>query len=142
MRYTGLKRLTYSNGAAAYSPQWSADGKKIVYYLEKGDSKDQIYVMNVDSSNQVNITKDTLHNYYPSWMKDRILFTNDLKNGTQKIFTCKPDGSDKKQLLDIKTFYARSSPKANMIAYVDNKEQCIKVISIDGKLLEKIFLPK
>lgn len=136
-------RLTNSNGAAAFSPQWSPDGTKIVYYVEKGDSRDQIYVMDANGSNQKNITNDTLHNYYPGWVSgSRLLYTQDHKNGTQKIITCNVDGGHKKQLLDIKTFYARVSPKGDRIAYVDSQEQCIKVVTMEGRLLEKIFLPR
>ncbi|MEP7196523.1 MAG: DPP IV N-terminal domain-containing protein [Saprospiraceae bacterium] len=138
---TGLKRLTFSTSdSSCNSPQWSRNGKKIVFYLGTPKRKDQLFVMDADGSNAKNITNDTLQNFYPSWIrKNEIIYTQE-KNGINQIFSILPNGNSKKQFFQIESFYARISPNFKMIAYVDTKEQCIKVISLKGELINRIFL--
>ena len=139
---SNLQQLTTNHPAGSYNPQWSPDGTQIVFYLEKGDSRDQIYVMDADGFNQKNITTDTLLNYYPSWANNKkIVYAQDWKNGTSKIIICKSNGKKKKQLLNIESFLARFSPDGKRISYVDKKERCIVVVNKKGKLIKKINLP-
>ena len=138
---TGLKRLTFSGTDSSYnSPQWSPNGKKIVFYLGTSKRKDQLFVMDADGSNIKKTTNDTFQNFYPSWIrKNKIIYTQ-RENGVNRIFSISPSGSRKKQFLQIESFYARISPNGKMIAYIDGKEQCIKVISLQGTLIVKVFL--
>jgi TolB protein len=49
--------LTVNPDANDFSPQFSPDGKKIVFVSDR-DANAEIYVMNADGSNQVNLTND------------------------------------------------------------------------------------
>ena len=63
-----IKQVTQSGNHKSYDPNWSPDSKKIVYYLEKGDGRDQIWLTDLDGSFHTNLTHDTTtHNYFPSW---------------------------------------------------------------------------
>jgi len=76
---TGLKRITFSHGFSSYNPAWSPDKKPIAYYLEKGDGKDQLYVIKPGGSGAKNVTNDTLNNYFPGWIgKNKIMYSQDL----------------------------------------------------------------
>lgn len=131
---TGLKQVTFSHGHSSYNPSWSPDGKYIVYYFEKGDRKDQIHIMNADGTGDRNITNDTLNNYFPNWAgTNKIVYSQD-----KYAFTIKADGTDKKPFMNIESFYTRVSPDGKMIAYVDQKEHCIKIISFKNDLIAKI----
>ncbi|MBL0358297.1 MAG: PD40 domain-containing protein [Chitinophagaceae bacterium] len=138
---TGLKRLTFSTSDSSYnSPQWSPNGKKIVYYLGVSKLKDQLYVMNADGSNKVNISNDSLQNFYPSWIsKNKIIYTQ-RRNEINHIFSNSPKGNHKKLFLQAESFYARISANGKMIAYIDQKEHCIKVVSLSGELIVRISL--
>jgi hypothetical protein len=47
-------------------------------------------------------------------------------------------GQKKKQLLTIESFYARFSPAGKKIAYIDRRDNVIRIVSIKGKELERI----
>ena len=136
---TGLKRITFSGDFRSYNPIWSPDGKHIVYYFEKGDRKDQLYVMKPDGSGAKNITNDAFNNIFPGWIdKNRIIYGQGSSDGTTKVFTINFDGTEKKHLLNLDSFYARFSRDGSMIAYVDQKEHCIQVVSSNGTPIRKV----
>jgi Tol biopolymer transport system component len=50
------------------SPAWSPDGDKIIF--DAGTSFDgiqQLYIMNADGSNRINISNNTLYNFSACW---------------------------------------------------------------------------
>jgi Tol biopolymer transport system component len=112
---TNERRLTYSVGADI-DPAWSPDGTKIAFPSFRNspsianpyglDSID-IYVMNVDGSNQVNLTDNfdglgARNDYYPAWSSDsaRLSFVYDGGNAahTDQIFVMNADGSGRVNL--------------------------------------------
>jgi Tol biopolymer transport system component len=72
-----IKQITQSGNDKSYDPNWCPDSKKIVYYLEKGDGHDQIWLTDINGSFHTNLTNDTTtHNYFPSWFDEQtILYT-------------------------------------------------------------------
>ncbi len=88
---SNIKALTTDNTLAFYNPIWSPDGKKIVYYVEKGDNKDQIWTMNADGSDQKLLTNNIGHNFYPSWSADgkQIIFCSNRDGEAQVIYSMK-----------------------------------------------------
>jgi Tol biopolymer transport system component len=135
------KRITFSDGAAAYNPVWSPDGKQIVYYSEKGDGKDQVHVVNPDGTNDMNLTMDTLHNYFPGWThNNQIVFTQDTKGSQSRAVIMDRDGKDRKYVLNINSFYTRFSPDGSMIAYIIKQGEIKVVASKSGKELKSFSL--
>jgi len=72
-----IKQITQNSKDKSYDPNWCPDSKKIVYYLEKGDGHDQIWLTDISGSFHTNLTNDTTtHNYFPSWLDEQtILYT-------------------------------------------------------------------
>ena len=109
------KQISPSNGHKHFNPVWAPKGNKIVYYLEKGDNRDQIYITDENGSYHTNLTNDTTtHNYYPSWINDEILYTYDP--GQQVIIN--PETREKRMIADFKAFVAAYNSKTKKIAYL------------------------
>src|SRR5829696_5492836 len=75
------RRLSDTAGVANGAPQWSADGQKIVFtnhpaFKEIGS---EIYAMDSDGSDEVNLTDDPAWDSDPSWFPsgDRIAYVSD-----------------------------------------------------------------
>jgi aqualysin 1 len=112
---TNERRLTYSAGADI-DPAWSPDGTKIAFPSYRGSpsmtetygaDNINIFVMNADGSNQVNITPNwdgvgARNDYYPAWSSvgTRISFTYDGGNEprSDQIFVMNADGSSRVNL--------------------------------------------
>lgn len=122
---------------AFYNQLWSPDGKKILYFVEKGDNKDQIWTMNFDGGNQKMLTNKIGYNYYPSWTADgkQIIFSKNRDGEEDIIYSMKADGTKPKRFLKTNSNYAKLSPKGKKVAYIAGKFQDTKIIvaDIDGK---------
>jgi TolB protein len=60
-----LLNLT-SNSANDASPSWSPDGLKIAFQTDR-DGNNEIYSMDADGSDPVNLTNDPLEDTLPAW---------------------------------------------------------------------------
>jgi Tol biopolymer transport system component len=135
-------QITHAAPHKSYNPEWSPDGKQFVYYLEKGDGKDQIWLTDIAGRSPRNISNDTLHSYYPAWTPGgEIIFTST----DDQIFAMHPDGSSRKPLPGVASFFARVSPKKNRIAYISRDDGGIVIAKyprlkrltlIDGEQLQ------
>ena len=55
-----------NNNAEDWGPDWSPEGDKIVF-TSKRDGNYEIYTMNADGSNQVNLTNNPAADIQPCW---------------------------------------------------------------------------
>lgn len=53
-----------------------------------------------------------------------------------------PDGTNRKPLMNLQSFYACVSPNGEKIAYVNEKEQSISVITVSGELISNIIFTR
>jgi Tol biopolymer transport system component len=114
---SGAKRLTRSEGAKPFSPEWSPDGREVLYYLEKGDNKDQVWVIGADGTGAANVTHDDDHNIFPGWgPKGLLVFA--VKD---KLVTMPRAGGSKTEIKGAAGFWARVLPDGTRIAWIDNK---------------------
>jgi hypothetical protein len=108
---TGLRILTGSDRAYEDEPAWSPDGSRIAFRRwPQGATPGQfnptdIWVMERDGSQQVNLTQDALVQHRPTWSPvpvagtSRIAFTQEgLVDGylTARIVTMRADGGDRR----------------------------------------------
>ena len=118
-----VTQITQSHPYKSHNPSWCPDSKKIVYYFEKGDGHDQIWLTDDEGSFHTNLTNDTTtHNYFPAWIDKRTIF---YTQSPETIMTMNIDGSNRQKLDGIKHYYVTFSPAAGLFAYVledpDNK---------------------
>ncbi len=89
---SGQRRLTGRGDDAA--PAWSPDGSRIAYTSNR-DGDDDIFIMNADGSNPVNLTRNEGSDSSPTWSPDGayIAFTSN-RDGNSQIYVMRADGSD------------------------------------------------
>jgi len=132
-----VKQISHSGKHKSYNPIWGPDGKHIVYYLEKGDRHDQIYLTDTNGSFHRNITKDTTTlNYYPSWVNSNTILYTLHPN---QIATISTDGSKKQVLPELTTDRATYNSASRRIAYIDNSKGN-KVVIYDPEKKTKIII--
>ena len=88
-------RLTNSptryKGVGGVSP----DGRKILFTRIDPGRLEQIFVMNVDGTNTIRVSRGDYYDFLPRWSPDgnRIAFTSS-RDGTNGVYTMRADGSD------------------------------------------------
>ena len=85
---------TRSLEVTGYQPRWSPDGSRIAY-IDGASGLQEIYVMDADGTNVVQLTDNEAADFSPDWSPDgsRIAFESD-RDGGQEIYVMNADGSD------------------------------------------------
>jgi|GEM_PF-245123 len=103
-------------------PAWSPDGRRIAFASHRGEAVD-IYVMDVDGANPVNLTRHPAFDSSPSWSPDglRIAFTSD--RDLPEPFSGDPDnpslfGSAGRVLTDA-DIYVMDADGSNVVRLTD-----------------------
>lgn len=83
-------------------PSWSPDGKKIAF-INRGKTGFDIFIINVDGANLVNLTKSVEDEFFPAWSPDgkEIAFVSRKVNVNafdEKIYIMNADGGKRRKL--------------------------------------------
>lgn len=136
-----VRRLT-RDPAGDFNPAWSPDGGEVVFYREKGDGKDQIHAVGADGSGERAVTRDQAHNVFPSFLPDgRIGFSSRPREGEPTVLVdVSADGTDRRRVGGIETFFARWSPDGRHVAFIAGRwpRSAIYVMEADGSQVRKI----
>jgi Tol biopolymer transport system component len=126
---SNVRRLTQQSTDRTLNPSWSPDGRHITYYREKGDGQDQVFVISSDGSGDRNVTNDAFNNVYPGWAPDgRVVYGQGQRNTPASAFTVAIDGTGKRPLLGIRSFFTRFSPDGMRIAYIEQEPAGTRVV--------------
>jgi uncharacterized repeat protein (TIGR01451 family) len=144
---TGQTDLTPGPDADNDQPVWSPDGTRIAFHAlgAFGTSSHQVFVMNADGTNPVNVSNYSgpgAFNSEPAWSPDgtRIAFRND-RYGSGDIFSVKPDGTN---LVRLTSTFANDdrpvwSPDGQKILFLsDSGGPDLNVMNADGTGLVRL----
>ena len=156
-----LRRLT-NNRHVDTLPSWSPDGKRIAFISDRDGHVDirdfpnyEIYVMDADGGNQLNLTNDPHDDSSPSWSPDgkRIVLSSDRDNDRDhniEIYVMDADGENQERLTNNLTEdkYPSWSPDGKRIAFSARRDGHfenelgityeIYVIDADGGNLQRL----
>jgi Tol biopolymer transport system component len=114
----------------------------LVYYSEKGDKKDQIWLMDADGKNPTLLTDNIGHNFYPSFAPDgKVIFISSRAGEDNLVYRIDTAGSNLELIQGIRASYARISPDGKKIAYVFGRfpESDIFIANADGSGAVKLL---
>lgn len=139
----GLANFTWAQQKPApvyyFNPQWSSDGKKIVFESTK-DGKSAIYTINADGSNLRKLTDGTTTDGQPSWSRNgKLIVFYSQRDGRLQLYVMNADGSGQRKLTDGADldYLPDFSPKGDLVVFQSRKEQPgiahdIYTIRVDG----------
>jgi Tol biopolymer transport system component len=124
---SNLSRITDRTSATDISPVWSPDGLRIAFAsfdcCPAGANYD-IWVMNADGTDQVNITNHPAEDIYPAWQPGgaTIAFQTN-RDGNAEIYSMSPDGTGLANLTNSSSFEEQPdwSPDGSMIAFATDR---------------------
>jgi Tol biopolymer transport system component len=146
---TGLAKITSTAGDDD-NPSWSPDGTKIAFRSLRGGRFGDIWVMDADGGNAVNLTPDpvpdTRDDRRPAWSPDgtRIAFSSN-RAGTYDIWIMGADGSDPVALSSTRDYDTEPtwSPDGIRLAFrrSDDNTSDIMVVFAVGGFARRLSLP-
>ena len=109
-----VKQLTNAKTVSTY-PSFSPDGKRVCFRrvvdapgyqwdLTSSPRNSEVFVMNADGTNPVNLTKNAAYDGWPMWSPDgkKILFSSNRAGPANigQLYVINPDGSGLQQITD------------------------------------------
>lgn len=125
MAADGLEQQCVTRGRSiSLFPSWSPDGARIAYMGTDGGNED-IYVVDLETSEARNLTQDPARDSSPAWSPDGscIAFMSD-RSGSQDLWLMSPDGENLRQLTETPEASESEpvwSPRGDWLAFTSDR---------------------
>lgn len=139
---TGAVRLTNNDGGQCCNtgPRWSPDGSMIAFTTsrESGTGGWEVYVMNADGSDPVNVSNSPTSDFTHGWTPDgKVVMLTDVEGSDPHRMVARvaePDGSGAEEMLPPGHMYPYWSPDGQRVAVWDRtgEETSVYVMDVDG----------
>ena len=109
-----------------------------IAFVSVRDGNDEVYTMNSDGSDQINLTNNPADDWFPTWSPDgkRIVFSSARDGEPATIYIMNADGSNLIRLTEPGNSLPAWSPDGTRIAFAcylpNSKKREICVMNIDG----------
>jgi Tol biopolymer transport system component len=131
----GSSQTNFTNsGQVELDPAWSSDGRRMAFTRNYND----VYAMDVDGTNLLQLTTDQFNDYKSSWSPDnsQITFVSDRGGQGSEIWKMNADGSSQTNLTNnsVADYDPVWSPDGTKILFVSQRDgnDELYVMNIDG----------
>jgi hypothetical protein len=110
-------RLTF-NTLYDSRPQWTADGRQLVFTRITADGNWEIFRMNADGSDQLDLTNNPAVEWGQSTLGDRVVFTRE-ESGVGHVFVMNIDGRGVRRITNTSSYdsYPDQSPRGDLVLF-------------------------
>jgi Tol biopolymer transport system component len=124
----GSNRTRLAEGQSGFlsAPTWAPDGSRIAFVSDR-DGKPNIWVMDSDGGNLVNLTQQDPKDHSPAWSPDGewIAFASVRDSLYWELYAMRPDGSDVRRLTwweDASDLSPSWSPDGTRLAFASKRD--------------------
>jgi cytoskeletal protein RodZ len=137
MNSDGGDRFALTEGQSGFlsAPAWSPNGSQIAFVSDRDGDAD-IWVMNSDGSDPVNLTNDDAKDHSPAWSPDGawIAFASVRDSLYWELYVMRPDGSDVQRLTwweDASDLSPAWSPDGTRLAFASKRDGNWEIYTMD-----------